>query len=138
MCCIILLFTRSTLNALSRVYSAGLNGKWGAEILNGDHSLRAEVQLPSTKKAHLIVTVNNVNQARKLSNRVDLETMLFSGNVHQTSLSNVVVDLDRATHTYSAVTDLSYKGSNVEEMKWRIESKRSIKGDKRIIDFKVN
>lgn len=124
------------MNVQSRVYSSSLSGKWGAEILNGDHSLRVDMQLPSSKKAYVSINLSNVNQARKLSNRLDVETLLLSGNLHQTTINNVVTDLDRSAYTYTAVTDLSYKATNVEEMKWRMESKRSVKGDKRSIEFK--
>lgn len=119
------------------MYSTAIEGKLGAEVLNGDHTLRVEVQLPSSKKTYVTVNLSNINQPRKISNRLEVETQWISGNLYQASINNVVSDLDRALRTYSAVTELSLKGSNLEEMKWKLESKRAIKGDKRSVELKV-
>lgn len=127
---------RSTVNVENRLYSMALNGKLGLDFINGDHSLRMEVQVPSMKKMMLKTLLSNLYQSKDISNRLEIESQL--GGSYQIVLSNVVKDLDRSLLTYNAITDLSVKSNNVEEVKLRMDSKRVVKDDKRNFDFKVN
>lgn len=113
-----------------------INGKLGADFLNGDHLLRLEVQVPAMKKMLLNILMSNLYQAKEISNRLEVESQLISG-LYQVSVNNVVKDLDRNAYTYSALTELSVKKNNVEEIKWRMDSKRTVRSDKRNVDFKV-
>jgi hypothetical protein len=40
-------------------------------------------------------------------------------------------------YTYNANTELSVKGTGIEDIKWRIDSKRIVRSDKRNVEFKV-
>lgn len=113
-----------------------VNGKLGADFKNGDHTLRMEVQVPGMKKVMLNILMSNLYQAKELSNRLEVESQL-TGGLYQMIVSNIVKDLDRTAYTYSAITELSLKNNNVEEIKWRMDSKRTVRNDKRNIEFKV-
>lgn len=127
---------RSTLSVLNRNYVGSVSSKWGSDYLNGDHSLRAELQLPSSKNTYINLALSNSYQARKIANRVDVETQLLNANLYQVSLSNVISDLDRSATTFNAITELTFKGTNLDDMKWRLETKRSVRGDKHNVDLK--
>lgn len=126
------------MNVENRIYSVGFNGKLGAvDFTNGDHTVRVELQLPTTKKMSLAMSLFNVNQARTMSNRLEVESQTPTGNTYQISISNAVNDLDRNLHTYNANIDVTIKGTNIEDVKMRIDSKRTIRADKRNVEFKV-
>lgn len=114
-----------------------VNGKWGAEVLNGDHSIATEYTLPSGKKTNFNFAMSNVNQARKFSTRLDFDTLAISGARFQTSLSTTLNDFDRAQLTFNGVTDLTVKFTGMDDIKMRFEGKRVVRADKRNTDFKV-
>ena len=126
------------MNIENRIYSVALNGKLGAEYMNGEHGLNMEVQMPAMKKMMLHMGLFNVYQAKKISNRLEVETQMPTGSLYQMSLSNAVNDLDRSLYTYTAITELSVKSNAAEDIKIRMDSKRAITGDKRNTDFKVS
>lgn len=113
------------------------NGKWGAEFLNGEHAIAMEYTLPSAKKTNFNFALTNVNQARKFSTRIDLDTLAFSGTQFQTSFTTTLNDFDRAQLTFNGVTDLTVKFTGMDDIKMRFEGKRVVRGDKRNVDFKT-
>jgi hypothetical protein len=130
--------SRATANVESRVYSLGFNGKLGsADFTNGDHTVRMELQLPTTRKMSMTMNLSNVYQARTFSNRLEVETQTSTGNTYQINLGNNVNDWDRNMYTYNANTDVSIKGTGIEDIKWRLDSKRMVRSDKRNVEFKV-
>jgi hypothetical protein len=116
----------------------GFNGKLGsADFTNGDHTVRMELQLPATKKMSMTMNLFNVYQTKTVSNRLEVESQTSTGSTYQISFSNNVNDLDRNMYTYNANTELSVKGTGIEDYKWRIDSKRMVRSDKRNVEFKV-
>lgn len=124
------------INVENRVYSMAVNGKLGADFKNSDHSLRMEAQVPAMKKMILNMLMSNTYQPKEISNRLEVESQVTSG-LYQMSVSNIVKDLDRNAYTYNAITEMSVKRNNLEEIKWRMDSKRMVRGDKRNVEFKV-
>lgn len=125
------------MNIESRLYSLALVGKLGAEYLNGDHTVRMEVQLPLMKKMMWNMVMSNIYQAKTITNRLEVETQMSTGGTYQISFNNNVNDLDRNLYTYNANTDLTIKGTSMEDIKMRLDSKRTVRADKRNVDFKV-
>lgn len=96
-----------------------------------------EYSLPSAKKTGFNFAMTNVNQPRKFSTRVDLDTSAFSGAQFQTSFTTTLNDFDRAQITFNGVTDLTVKLTGMDDIKMRFEGKRLVRGDKRNVDLKV-
>ena len=125
------------MNIESRLYSLALVGKLGVDYLNGDHAVRMELQLPLMKKIMWNMVMSNIYQAKTITNRLEVETQMSNGVSYQISFNNIVSDLDRTLYTYNANTDLTIKGTNMEDIKMRLDSKRTVRADKRNIEFKV-
>ena len=125
------------MNIESRLYSLALVGKLGVDYLNGDHAVRLELQLPLMKKIMWNMVMSNIYQAKTITNRLEVETQMSNGVSYQISFNNIVSDLDRTLYTYNANTDLTIKGTNMEDIKMRLDSKRTVRADKRNIEFKV-
>ena len=125
------------MNIESRLYSLALVGKLGVDYLNGDHAVRIELQLPLMKKIMWNMVMSNIYQAKTITNRLEVETQMSNGVSYQISFNNIVSDLDRTLYTYNANTDLTIKGTNMEDIKMRLDSKRTVRADKRNIEFKV-
>jgi hypothetical protein len=85
----------------------------------------------------MTMNLSNVYQARTFSNRLEVETQTSTGNTYQINLGNNVNDWDRNMYTYNANTDVSIKGTGIEDIKWRLDSKRMVRSDKRNVEFKV-
>ena len=135
------------MNVQGRAYSLSTNGKLGAQIANGDHSLKIEVTGPDANKASVNVNLSNVAQPRKVTNKLEVEAVIPAGIVsekvlssgsYKLSVNNAINDLDRAAKTWNAVSELSINGPKMEESKLKIESKRVVKGDKRNSELKVS
>jgi len=139
---------KTNLSVQGRAYSFSTNGKLGAQILNGDHSLKMEATGPiASRKGTFNLIMSNVNQPRKVNNKLEIEAVLpffgifteetlRSGN-YKLVVNNAVNDLDRSALTWTAVSELSVKVPKLEESKLKIESKRVVKGDKRNTEAKV-
>ena len=125
------------MNIESRLYSLALVGKLGVDYLNGDHAVRMELQLPLMKKIMWNMVMSNIYQAKTITNRLEVETQMSNGVSYQISFNNIVSDLDRTLYTYNANTDLTIKGTNMEDIKMRLDSKLTVRADKRNIEFKV-
>ena len=125
------------MNIESRLYSLALVGKLGVDYLNGDHAVRMELQLPLMQKIMWNMVMSNIYQAKTITNRLEVETQMSNGVSYQISFNNIVSDLDRTLYTYNANTDLTIKGTNMEDIKMRLDSKRTVRADKRNIEFKV-
>ena len=96
-----------------------------------------DLQLPTTKKMSMAVKLANVFQTNTISNRLEVEIQTYAGNTYQISFINNVNDLDRSMYTYNANTEFSVRGTAIEDVKWRIDSKRIVRSDKRNVEFKV-
>ena len=121
------------MNIESRLYSLALVGKLGVDYLNGDHAVRMELQLPLMKKIMWNMVMSNIYQAKTITNRLEVETQMSNGVSYQISFNNIVSDLDRTLYTYNANTNLTIKGTNMEDIKMRLDSKRTVRADKRNI-----
>jgi len=136
------------LSVEGRAYSFSTNGKLGAQIMNGDHSLKMEATGPiASRKGTFNVIMSNVNQPRKINNKLEVEAVLpFFGifteetlrsGTYKLAVSSAVNDLDRSALTWAAVSELSVKTPKFDETKLKVESKRVVKGDKRNSEAKV-